>query len=134
VRLRADGSLDLEQSDEEFSLRWAALAGLVGLAFLALAVVADVRWKWEDIWPSVLLEIGAAIALVVVILELERRIIRRVRRATEPARCTLRTPDSLIRQVGVWDHGTVYSCDHTPQHRWDLSGQRMADQPTPESP
>ena len=55
------------------------LTAVVGFALVALAVIADVRWGWEDIWPSVFLDIGVSIMLAAVLFVLQRFFLREVR-------------------------------------------------------
>lgn len=71
----------------ERGVRWGrvVLTLLVGGAFIALGVVADVQWRWRDIWPSVFIEVGAGIGLAGVLFALERTFVGRFVRQTRAA-------------------------------------------------
>ncbi len=60
---------------------WIIGTGLGGLILVALAVAADVRWGWRDIWPSVFLESGMTLLLAALLFLVERRFTRKVTEA-----------------------------------------------------
>ncbi len=66
---------------EHTSIRiWPIAATLcVGLALIAGAVLLDDGGKRQDIWPSVLLEVGASIGLVGVLFLVERSFLRAIK-------------------------------------------------------
>jgi hypothetical protein len=74
------------------------LTFVVGLALVALALVADLRWGWTDIRPSVFLEVGAALALVGVIFTLERRFVGQVRIESAATKRRFEARTSAIEQ------------------------------------
>jgi hypothetical protein len=59
---------------------------LVGVLFTGLAIVADICWDWDNILPSVFLEIGTGFALVAAGFMLQRVFVR--------------TAESAAREVG----------------------------------
>lgn len=128
MRLREDGSLDLAPV-EQFQRRWVGLTTAIGGALLASAVVTDVWLDWENILPSVLLELGAAFFLAAILVFVERRLVRSFASALVPAYCTLAEPAELIARRGLMDMSHVFACGHRdPNHRWDIdTGRRLPD-------
>lgn len=60
------------------SVGWLLTPVILGSGLVCLAVVSNVAWDWQDIWPSVFLDFGTSLALVSVIFLVERRFERLV--------------------------------------------------------
>jgi hypothetical protein len=64
--------------------RWPIVTTLfVGLALIAAAILLDNGGKRQDIWPSVLLEVGASVGLVGILFLVERSFIRAVKASNQ---------------------------------------------------
>lgn len=124
MKLDADGNLDVNPGEEQLvAWSWTIGVAAAGACLVALAIVAAERWNWRGIWPSVLLEIGAAVLLAAVLVHLERRIIRTVRNPPSVGTCTLSEPKSRIERCATWNGTLIYACHHTPAHQWDDTGR-----------
>ena len=134
MRLREDGSLDLTPI-EHFRWAWGAGTLGVGILLVGLAIVADNRWQWVGIWPSVFLEGGMALALLAVLAYFERRLVRTVASAADAAYCTLGEPPTLIARVSPFGSPDRLACGHrNPNHSWDVdTGRRLPDRAAPTS-
>jgi hypothetical protein len=61
-----------------FSWGWIIASLLTGLAFIALAHVADLLWDWPQVTVGTLIDIGAALLIAFFLFILERRFTRRI--------------------------------------------------------
>lgn len=68
-------------------VRWSWVVGclLGGAALNGLAFLVEAVWSWQGVAPSVLVNLGTAVALAGVLVVLERRFIGHVARASERA-------------------------------------------------
>ena len=64
--------------------KWPIVATVsVGLALIAAAVLLDNGGKRQDIWPSVLLEVGSSVGLVGILFLVERSFLRAVKASNQ---------------------------------------------------
>lgn len=64
--------------------RWPIMTTIfVGLALIAAAILLDNGGKRQDIWPSVLLEVGASVGLVGILFLVERSFLRAVKASNQ---------------------------------------------------
>lgn len=61
---------------ENLNHRWLWLTGIGGALLVVLAILLDIRWKVENILPSVALSFGTGAILFAVLFLLERRIVQ----------------------------------------------------------
>jgi|GEM_PF-4128758 len=64
--------------------RWPIVTTIcVGLALIAAAILLDKGGERKDIWPSVLLEVGASVGLVGILFLIERSFLRAVKASNQ---------------------------------------------------
>ena len=72
--------VSISMSEHNDIRKWPIVATVsVGLALIAAAILLDNGVERQDIWPSVLLEVGAAVGLVGILFLVERDFLRAVK-------------------------------------------------------
>lgn len=64
--------------NEKLRYGWLITTTLIGAVVVGAAIAGDVWFGWRDVWVSLGLEVGAAVALVSIIFALERRFVSKV--------------------------------------------------------
>jgi hypothetical protein len=136
MRVDENGDLDLSDRELEYVHKGVLFLTIVaGVAIVLLGVVGAERYSWHAVYVSICVNVGTAVALVVVLLAIERRLVQRLRAAVlEPPMCPLAQPPTRINLRSVMasddpnDTNSPYGCSHDPEHRWDpVTGKRLAD-------
>lgn len=92
-------------SDGERSERtrwvWVAACTFSGVAVLTVAVEGESWWRWQGVWPGILVNLGTTLLLVAILFFLEQRFTGRVVRASERAvqKVTVEVEEHLQRRT-----------------------------------
>jgi hypothetical protein len=87
------------ESKIQFSWGWIIASLSLGLAFIALAHLADLIWHWPQVTVGTLTEIGAAFFVAFFLFILERRFTRRI--AEEVRTTTEAVVEAKTREIGT---------------------------------